>query len=112
MSRPPQVHLETALNNIGAALRGEGVTMPYSVAVGIDGDLEDAIVQAARLSKFAFAMADAMDAVEGLLANWPTTDVVGLYEPSGQPVLMTDAALRKAADALKRYQEIGADFAW
>ncbi len=97
MSRPPQVHLTTALYNLRATLEGDErvVSIPFKVAVDVDDYLKDAEVQAERLAKFAELSVKAFEALEGLLANWPTTEAVTLYAPlDGVPVLMKDAALR------------------
>ena len=113
MSRPPQVHLQTALQNIELSLKNRRVRMPYSFAVDIAKDLEDATVQADRLAKFAELSVQAFDALEGLLANWPTTEAATLYEPQGgETVLMKDEALKGAAAALKQYRERQCDFVW
>lgn len=113
MSRPPQAHLESALLNIDLGLKDERVRMPYGIAVGVAKDLEDATVQAERLAKFAELSVRAFAALEGLLANWPTTEAATLYEPrDGETVLMKDEALKRAAAILKQYRERPCDFVW
>lgn len=48
-----------------------------------------------------------------MLANWPDTEVVGLYEPQSKSAVLTkDAALASAAAVLKEYQEVAGDFTW
>lgn len=113
MSRPPQVHLQTALRGIEQSLKNDCVRMPYAIAVDVAKDLEDAIFQADRLAAFAALSVQAFEALEGLLANWPTTEAAALYEPrDGETVLMKDEALKRAAAALKQYRKRQCDFVW
>lgn len=113
MSRPPQFHLAEALRNIDSALRHEDVRMPYVVAADLVRDLKDAEAMTERLSAFAELSVKAFEALEGLLANWPTTDAVGHYTPDPHAtVLMKDEALKRAAEALAKYRDRQSDFVW
>jgi hypothetical protein len=115
VSRPPQVHLQTALRNLRATLESDEriVSIPFKAAVDVDDYLKDAEIQAERLAQFVELSVKAFEALEGLLANWPTTEAAILYEPhENRPTLMKEAALKQAVEALKKYGERDVDFTW
>ena len=111
MSRPTQEKLKEALSNIMSAC--EQLTMPFNIAVGLGQDFRYAERAAEDLNKFVKLSNSAFEALEGLLANWPTTDAALKYQPDPhRPVLMKDKAIDQAADVLKKYREIEGEFTW
>lgn len=113
MSRPTQQKLEQSLTDISDALEGKRVRLPYATALIIGDEIRYARKAADDLSKFVALSNSAFEALEGLLANWPTTEQFLHYEPEAhRPVLMKDKALEQAADALRKYREIEGDFGW
>lgn len=114
MSRPTQEKLAAALRDIESMLEREEspVVMPYRVAIELGDELRAAQKHADELSKFVALSHKAFEALDGLLANWPDTSVVGKYELNHGPVLLKDKAIDQAVVSLKAYREIEGDFAW
>jgi hypothetical protein len=114
MSRPTQAKLEAALRDIEMMLERDDspVTMPYRMAIDLSVDMRAAQKHAEALSTFVTLSNKAFEAMEGLLANWPDTSVVGKYEPGSTAVLMKDQAIEQAAAALKAYRDVAGDFTW
>lgn len=114
MSRPTQEKLVSALRDIDLMLEREEspVVMPYRVAIELGVELRAARKHADELSKFVAISNKALEALEGLLDNWPTTEIVGKYEPSHGPVVTKDKAINEAVASLKAYREVCGDFTW
>lgn len=113
MSRPTQEKMSTLLREIEDLMRSKRVKFPYDTAVEIGSKMDAANHFANEIARFVENANRAFEALEGLLANWPTTNAALTYEPEPhRPVLMTDKAIEQAADVLKKYREIEGDFTW
>lgn len=89
-----------AVGEIREAL--EGASMEYQNALAVNDGLRAIEAIAARVEdEHAAEIKVQTDIIEGLLANWPHTEIVQHYTPSEQPVLMKEEALKRASILLK-----------
>lgn len=74
------------------------VIMPYDVAVEIETTLRAVMKMAIDLQEeHQEEVRGLTEVIEGLVANWPDTEVIEVYKPSAtRPVLMKDEALKRA----------------
>jgi len=112
MSRPTQEKLADALRQIEDGLNNKRVQMPFRIADDIGRELRWAHKSASDVAAFVALSNRAFEALEGLLANWPSTDAAGKYVPSHAPVMMKDKAIDEAVKALAEYRECEGDFTW
>lgn len=99
--------------NVGflqAALKGgdgdqpNDVRMSYRTATSVDEMLRDIEGWAQKIARDIKVEPDAndlLDVIDGLLAAWPTSELVGVYTP-GHRSLMKDEAIRRAVSFLKQ----------
>ena len=103
----------TSFRTISDCLGNKRVRMPFSVAVEIGSELRYAAKACDDIAKFVALSNKAFEALEGLVANWPTTDIATKYEPDvHRSVMMKDKAIDEAIAALKEYREVDGAFTW
>lgn len=110
MSRPLQQKLFGVLGRIESALMREDVSLPFDASRDISDELRIAEQIANELVEFVSLSNQAMEALEGLAAAWPETEIVGKLEPENKPVLSKEKAIDQAAAVLIKYREISGDF--
>ena len=85
------------------------VQMPYELALNVDATLAGVskLVDHAK-SAHVDEIIDLREIIEGLLANWPATEIHDYYVPSHRPVLTKRIALEKAKNSMQRYYTLDA----
>lgn len=82
----------------------QGASMPYGSALVIDEALVGVEALAALVkAEHEQEVRDLLAVVEGLLANWPHTEVVKHYTPTERPVLTKEEALKRASYLVKAW---------
>lgn len=82
------------------------VMMPFNVAVQVGMHLHSIRHQVSYMKDDRRNLENMIEIVEGLLSNWPSTEIVEFYNPDhNRPALIKKEALKRASEALKRYHD-------